>query len=141
MAFLGKAILKKDTFTRKTLDIPEWGGQIIVRGLSGKEAIPISQGAIEIAGDQKAGKLNAERNERWEAATVVAGWINEDGSNVLTPQDIDDLLGKETTVISRIAKEIRILSGMAKDKDDDPKPTDVAKKNLTVTQNGDSGSV
>lgn len=140
MAFLGKDILKRDTFKRKHMDIPEWGGQIIVRGLSGHQAMTINQTAVEIADDRKAGKFDAEKAERWEANTVVCGWINEDGSSVLTGQDVDDLLGKETDIISRIAKEIRILSGMEKAKDDDPKPTDVAKKNLTVTRNGDSGS-
>ena len=140
MAFLGKDILKRDTFKRKIVDVPEWGGKIIVRGLSGHQAIPISQTAVEISLEKKDGKFDAEKAERWEANTFVCGWINEDGSNVLTAGDVDDLLGKETEIISRIAREIRILSGMEKAKEDASSPVVDAKKNLTATLNGDSGS-
>jgi hypothetical protein len=140
MAFLGKEILKRDTFKRKTIDIPEWGGQIIVRGLSGNEAIAINQTAVEISLDRQAGKFDAAKAERWEANTVIRGWINEDGSAVLSPTDVDDLLGKETEIISRIAREIRILSGMEKAKADDPSPSSEAKKNSTETPNAASGS-
>ena len=140
MAFVGKEVLKRDTFKRKLIDIPEWGGKIIVRGLSGHQAMSISQTAVEIADDRRAGTFDAEKAERWEANTVVCGWINEDGSNVLTAGDVDDLLGKETEIISRIAKEIRILSGMEKAEKDTSSPVVDAKKNLTETLNGDSGS-
>lgn len=140
MALLGKEILSRDTFTRKTIEIPEWGGEIVVRGLSGHEAMTINQTAIEIADDRANGKFDAAKAERWEARTVVCGWINEDGSSVLSAQDVDALLGKETEIISRIAREIRILSGMEKAKDEAEAPVKEAKKNLTATLNGDSGS-
>lgn len=142
MAYIGKEIIKRNTntFKRKTIDIPEWGGQIIVRGLSGKEAIPVSQGAMEISAARQKGNANANQAVRWQALTVSLGWINEDGSHVLEPSDIDGFIeSTEHAVIERIAKEIRILTGMQA-VNPEAKPADEAKKNLTMTPNEDSGS-
>lgn len=140
--YINKSILKRNVLKRKTIHIPEWDGEIVVRELTGKEAIALNQTAVEINFDRQAGRFDADKAQRWEARTVMAGWINEDGSHVLESGDIDDLLNTQPrSVIERIAKEIRILSGMDRAKPDAPSPADEAKKNLNETPNTASGSV
>lgn len=139
--YINKNILKRNVLKRKTLHIPEWDGEVVIRELTGTEAIALNQSAVEINLDRQAGKFDADKAQRWEARTVVAGWINEDGSHVLEASDIDELLNTQPrSVIERIATEIRILSGMAKAKPDAPSPADEAKKNLSETPSIASGS-
>lgn len=136
MAFIGRDILTRNTLKRKVVDIPEWGGQITLRELTGREAIQVNQGAVEISEDRKAGKFDAGKAVRWEALTVSLGWINEDGSHVLAEGDIDQLIASQPyALIERIGKEVRSVSGA-----DKPKPVEDAKKNLTETPSEGSGS-
>lgn len=132
MAHIGREILSKNTLKRKAIEIPEWGGTIVLRELSGREAIPVSQGALEISEARRAGDIDTQKALTWQAETVCYGWINEDGSQVLALSDIDELLKTQPhSVLERIAKEIRILSGMERAQPADPAPVDDAKKNLT----------
>lgn len=130
MSHIGKDILKRNTLKTKVIEVPEWGGTILIRELTGKEKIPIDQGAIEISQARQKGALSADTVARWQAQAVVSGWINEDGSLVLQPSDIDELLAKkEGSVIERIAVAVRVLTGMEKAKEDDASPKEDAKKN------------
>lgn len=140
MAILGKDSLKRSPLKRKTIQVDELGGQLIVRELNGLGAIAVGQGAMEISEQRQAGKVNPAAAMRWTATTVAYGWINEDGSYVTDSAD-DILDAWPQPLIEKVAKEIRILSGMEKAKEDDPAPLDEAKKNLTETPNTDSGSV
>lgn len=141
MSFIGKEILGRKTLKRKTVDVPEWEGQVIIRELTGREAEPISQGAAEIRKAVQDGKPDAKYAIRWQAQTIALGWINEDGNHVLEAGDINTLI--DTTghsTIELLSREIRILSGMQiLDKDADA-PVEQAKKNSTGIRNGASGS-
>jgi hypothetical protein len=131
MTILGKDALKRITLKRKTVHVPEWEGEIILRELNGQEAIAFQEGAMEISQQRQAGALKPETLIRWQAQTVALGWINEDGSYVLQgSDDIDELLRTQPhPLIERLAKEVRALSGMEKAKEDDPETIEQAKKN------------
>jgi hypothetical protein len=62
---------------------------------------------------------------------VAAGWINEDGSNVLENGDVETLTtnaGQST--IELLAREIRILTGIQRvDENGKDSPVEDAKKN------------
>lgn len=142
MAILGKEALGRNALKRKTIDVPEWDGQIIIRELNGHGAGLVAAGGMEISQARQNGTFSPQMALRWLAQTVASGWVNEDGSYVLQgSDDIDQLLAtQKQSTLEQIASEIRILSGMEKAKEDDPEPLDDAKKNLTETTNTASGS-
>lgn len=141
MARIGKEIFQRNTLKRKTIQITEWEGEIVIRELTGAEAIPINQKAVEISQSRNTNTFDAKLALYWEAEIVCYGWINDDGGRILELEDIDELMGTQPrSVIERIAKEVRILSGMEKAVKDDPSPRDEAKKNSTGTAKDDSGS-
>lgn len=141
MAHVGKEILRKNTLKRKTIEIPEWEGQIVIRELTGSEAVPVNQKAIEIAQSRNTANFDAKKVLYWEAEIFCYGWINEDGSRVLKLEDMDELMETQPrSVIERVAKEIRILTGMERAAPEDPSPKDEAKKNLTEIKSTASGS-
>lgn len=124
---IGRDVLARDVLKRTTILVPEWGGEIIVRELTGREAGPIGRLAMEISKRQD--DLEPDKITRWEALTVQSGWINEDGSRVLNGEDVEVLLDTQPyDVIQRIAKEIRQLSGMERSAPP-VAPVDAAKKN------------
>lgn len=133
MAILGKEVLGRSTLRRKTVEVPEWGGEVIIQELNGEETAIVGQGAGEIAKNRD--NPDTGKAIRWEALTVCYGWINEDGSKVLSPDDAGQLLAQHGYgVIGRLAKEIRGMSGLGDEASDE------AKKNSTTTPNIGSGS-
>lgn len=141
MGIIGRNILQKQTLKRKPVQVPEWEGIVILRELTGYEAAPVSQGALAIQQARQEGKADAAQVVRWQAETLAAGWINEDGSHVLQNGDIDTLIqSTSNAVIGRLAKEVRILSGLEAASETEDRPGDEAKKNLAKTANGASGS-
>jgi hypothetical protein len=127
----GKEVLNKHTLKTSVIHIVSWGDDVLVRELTGKEAVSINQGALEIQRDVQAGKPNAQRMLRWQAETVAAGWINEDGTNVLEAADIETLITQTgQSTIELLAREIRILTGIQRvDENGKDSPVDDAKKN------------
>lgn len=144
MPVLGREVLGNRILKRKALEVPEWGGVIFVRELTGREAIPISQGALEISQAREKGELSAEQVVRWHTLTVRYGWINEDGSYVLGDDDMETLMDESQDTVERIADEIRALSGMKKkansEQVDQTSAVADAKKNSTLTAKRGSGT-
>lgn len=133
-AVLGRDILQRATLKRERVHVPEWGGDVLVRELNGAETAAVMRPALEIANDRQSPETG-ERAIRFEALVVCYGWINEDGSQVLTPDDVDTLLQSASySVIEQLSKAIRRLTGI------ESKAVEEAKKNSATTQNGASGS-
>lgn len=122
-------ILEAEDLEWQDLNVPEWGGTVIVRGLTGKERDQYEAGILRMRG--KNAQLNLQ-NAR--ARLVVMGTIDEEGEPVFTMKDVDALGDKSAAAIERIASAIQRLSGLAE--------ADVQQmvENFTIDQNGDSTS-
>lgn len=127
---LGKGALANSALKREAVDVPEWGGAIILRELSAREQsdLTMRRKALTEDTDINAGVALMVRY-------IAYAWINEDGTHVLGEDDMDALLDQPVSVLKAISDVALRLSG------DMPEAAAEAKKNLSATRNGASGSV
>lgn len=101
------AILEADDRKTKTVNVPEWGGDVTIRELSGTDRDALEAAAVIRRGDR------VEPNPIGTRARLVAkGLVNEDGSRVFTDAQAMKLSEKNGAVLDRLFDEIVALSGM-----------------------------
>lgn len=97
-------ILKADDLPTEDVDVPEWGGIVRVRGLTGTER------------DRFEFKMAAARNDpskvQVRAEVVGRCIIDGDGKRLFTDRQIDALGDKSGAALDRIFDVVRELSGM-----------------------------
>jgi chorismate synthase len=98
-------IFASDDLPRETVEIEEWGGEVIVRALSCEEEKSIHR--LTKDGDVVGAQVHIV------AKTVVG----EDGAPVFSKADAGMLVKKSGAIIRRLAETAIRLSGL----DDDPK--------------------
>lgn len=97
-------ILAAADFKQEVVDVPEWGGPIRLRGLSGSERAWCDK----VLQDQQAGKGGALS---YNAALVSCGAITAEGNAVFTRQEAASLSNKSYDVLDRLAFKVLELSG------------------------------
>ena len=127
-----KTLTKKDIQSvedRKTqmVDVPEWGGIVFVKTLSGSERDKIESRIWQEAKDK--GVASDVR-----AMFVVAAAVDGAGKKLFDDSDIKWLSEKSAIALDRVADAVRKLAGMMVDSIDD------AEKNLETVQSEDSTS-
>lgn len=100
-------ILRADDIQAEIVDVPEWGGQVRVKGLSGTERDRFEQDSIDQRG--KANKLNLA-NIR--ARLLVLCLVDEQGNRLFQRSDIDLLGQKSAVALNRVFEAARRLSGL-----------------------------
>ena len=118
-------IFKADDLPTKSMDIPEWGGTLTVRTLTGAErdqfeSAFVNQDKIDIRG----------LKTRLIQLTV----LNGDGNPMFTKADLLQLNGKSASVIDRIFQVSQRLSGLTKE------DTEELVENSGTAPTDDSGS-
>lgn len=100
------AILQASDIRTKLVHVPEWGGSVLVRGLTGRE-----RDAFELAvTDMKTGGPKVGASVR--ARLVVLGAVEENGTRLFSDDDVAALGKKSAAALERVFDEIRHLSGM-----------------------------
>ena len=99
-----EAILEAQDLKTETVEIPEWGGAVLVRGLTVGEVSRIVNMATP-----KGGTLNVLNSAVW---TFIAGVVDPK----FTEEDFD-ALKKKSAAILRAVKVINRLSGINEDAD------------------------
>ena len=108
MALTKEAILNTDDLKTETVPVPEWGGDVIVRTMSGTERDAYEQAIFERNG--KDSKFNMD-NMR---ARLCAGCIVDDkGACLFSAQDAAELGKKSGKVLDRIYTVATRLCGMS----------------------------
>lgn len=107
--FVGRDVLGKGLLKRAEVDVAEWGGLALVRELSSAEIEDVRVLAGQSMND---GVLDGKAVGRFERALVVAGWINADGSQVLSDEDVSLLGGESARAVTLLASKISELSGL-----------------------------
>jgi len=98
-----------DTQT-EVVDVPEWGGAVTVKGLSGTE-----RDAFEADNTLRKGK-NIEINLRnIRARLVQLSTIDPDGKRLFTFADLDALGAKSAKALDRVFAVAMKLSGLSQD--------------------------
>lgn len=100
-------ILGADDRQIRTVAVPEWGGEVLVRGLTGAERDRYEESLW--VGRGKNRKLNWT-NAR--AKLVAASVVGEDGKPLFTQRDVEALGAKSSAALDRIYSVAQELSGV-----------------------------
>lgn len=128
--YLSKAaILQANDIQREEVDVPEWGGTVLVQGLSGRERDDLE--ASMIKGKGKNASVNLEN---LRAKVVARTVVDEDGKRIFEDQDIPALTQKSAAALNRVYEVAQRLSGITQE------DVDELTKNSGTAQSEGSGS-
>jgi hypothetical protein len=108
------AILRVTDLQQKAVDVPEWGGQVLVRELTASEV-------EKIGFDMADGDGNVDKRRARGMMSRVVAWatIDQNGKRIFSEADVDALGQKSFKPVQRIANAVMQMSGMgAADEDD-----------------------
>lgn len=109
LTILGReAILAADDIATETVPVPEWGGAVLVRGISGKQRDQFEVELIEGKGKNRDVNL---RNLR--AKLVAKSIVNEGGTLLFGAADIDALGNKSAAALQRVYIVASRLAGLS----------------------------
>jgi hypothetical protein len=92
-------ILAKDDLGEKEVNVPEWGGSVVIRGLGYGEFVAVRDKSL----------VNGEKDETvFGVGLLAAAFVNP----VLTEEEAKALFNKSSAAVVRITGEIVSLSGI-----------------------------
>lgn len=111
MALSRDDILGADDLPLKEIEVPEWGGTVWVRGMTGTER---DRFEWRISQTQ-----NKPENIQVRSEFVGRCLVDEDGKRLFTDKDAAKLGEKSGAVLDRLFDEVRAMSGMGEDEVED----------------------
>jgi hypothetical protein len=110
-------ILAKDDFTYEEIDVPEWGGTLRLRSLSGAQRTIITA---------RAQKNRATGDGLYEQLIIMSA-VDEDGKLIFDEkQHLEMMKSRNSAVTKRIGEKVLEISGFTPDANSD---TESAEKN------------
>jgi hypothetical protein len=128
MSYLTKAeILAADDAKFGEVDVPEWGGKVRIRTLTGTERDLV---------DEYRQEAYEKSKKRFGARAYLCAMAicDEHGKCIFTPQDLEALGRKNYDALSRVFEAAWELNGLGEE------AVENAKKNLSGEQSSDSGT-
>lgn len=108
MAFLTRdQILQANDRPTKIVPVPEWGGDVIVRGLTGAQRDKFEQDSVERKGDKIETNLVNMR-----ARLVALCVVDENNQRLFQDGDVKELGRKSAAALERVFDAARELSGL-----------------------------
>ncbi len=110
MSLLSKdAILGADDRRTVDVEVPEWGGTVRVRALSGAErdAYEIALAGVRPDGSRRPNLVNVR------ARLVAMACVDESGSRLFTDADVEALGAKSGTAMQRVFDTAQRLAGLS----------------------------
>lgn len=105
-----EAILKANDIEKREVYIPEWGGSVYVRGMTGRERDQFEASIIRQRG------RNTEINmKNARAKLVVMCTVDQDGNRLFTDADVAPLADKSAKALDRIFAVAQELSGITRE--------------------------
>ncbi len=130
MALLTRdAILQAQDLPRVLVPVPEWGGELYVRALTGAERDAFEQSIVEQKGKNM--KMNL-RNIRAKLVALTA--VDEEGHRLFSDDDARWLGNKSAAALDRVFEVAQRLSGLR------PEDVEELAKNSESDQSDDSTS-
>jgi len=108
-------ILKAADNEPEEVDVPEWGGSVLVRGMTGRErdAFEVSLLAPGRGGRRQVDPANVR------AKLVARCCVDDDGNRLFTDADVAELGGKSAAAVDRVYAVAARLSGMGTDEQEE----------------------
>jgi len=106
-------ILNAQDFRTDEVDVPEWGGTVLVRELSALEMLKVRFRVYE--GEDAEGRLRTNRAKYAENIPAMISWcvVDERGVSILSIDDVNRLSAKSVRPADRIIAKIMKLSRLA----------------------------
>lgn len=114
MTLTKNQILTANDLETREVDVPEWGGSVTVKALSGK-----ARDAWEASLRVTRGKQTAADTSNIRAKLVARALIGDDGERLFSDQDIAALGDKSALVLDRLFDVIAEMSGLSNKADED----------------------
>lgn len=130
MSYLSRdAILNIEDLDYEDVEVPEWGGTVRVRGLTGSE-----RDSYEASVMQRRGKRYELVMADARAKLVALVVVNEEGARLFSDRDVKALGRKSAAALNRVFSVGQRLSGLTNE------DIEELTENLEPGQNGDSSS-
>lgn len=115
MALLNfEQIIAADDIKTVDVEVPEWGGTIRLRSLTGAERDQFEADSVEI--DKKTGQPIPLPPKNFRAKLIAKCAVKEDGTLLFTSKMSVEALGnKSASVLTRLAFECQKLNGMTEE--------------------------
>ena len=113
-----KALTREDILEAKDrltewVDVPEWGGRVLVRSLEGLERDRYEGSFVHYGRDAKGAiSIDGYSNENVRARLCALAVIDEDGRNLFSEADVLVLGHKNAAALDRVFNVARRLSGL-----------------------------
>ena len=123
-------ILEAEDLGSEVVPVPEWGGSVLVRGLTGRERDLFEASIVRM----REGGVSASL-ENIRARLVSMTVIDEDGCRLFDDRDVRALGEKSGSVLDRLFDVARRLSGMTE------ADVNAIAEDFGDARSGDSGSI
>lgn len=108
-AFLTReTILAASDIRTEPCDVPEWGGAVLVRGLTGAQRDEFEATLVEYRGRKRILHLQDVR-----ARLVALSVVNSEGVQIFTDSDVRALTQKSAVALQRVFAVAQRLSGLS----------------------------
>jgi len=104
------AILAAPDMLTEEVPVPEWGGTVLVRGLTGTERDAFEEEMITGKGKNRDVNLS-----NFRARLIVKSVVDKSGKRLFTQADMVALGGKSAAAIQRVFQVAMRLSGMSEE--------------------------
>lgn len=101
----------------ETVEVPEWGGAVVIRAMTGTQRDAYEQSLMKRGDD---GKFTVD-TDGMRAKLVLYTAVDEQGNALFTADDLAALSGKSAAVIERLALAAQRMNGLASDSVDEAK--------------------
>lgn len=101
-------ILQANDLPTEDVEVPEWGGAVRVRTLSGRERDQFEASVVE-----QHGKRQRIDTRDLRAKLVALAVVDERGQRMFTEADVVTLSGKSAAALQRVFDVARRLSGLS----------------------------
>lgn len=127
-----KDIMAAPDIKSECVSVPEWGGDVMVYGMSGNERDEYESSIVEVSGSGKT-QTQTLRMQRVRAKLCSLTIRDEDGRRMFDDDELDALGGKSSQALQRIFEVAQRLSGLTQE------DTEALAKNLESGQAAASG--
>lgn len=105
-------ILSADDIAIEKMPVPEWGGYVFVKTLTGEERDQIEAAVVKV--DPRTGRPIEAKMEKLRALVAFYGLCDETGKRLFTDQKQIDALGKKSAAaLDRVVAKIQALAAMS----------------------------
>lgn len=102
------SILSADDFSYEIVEVPEWGGSVRIRGLSGEERDQLEARMVRVQGQKT--ELNTDAFRNFRAAFLAMSIVDQDGKRLFTDRDVEALGRKSSRAVQRVFNACQKLS-------------------------------